>query len=47
MITTDNDYSYIEVFIQFLREIIEIIKDLFSGIDLTGKKEEEEPAAEG
>ena len=45
MITTDNDYSYIEVFIQFLREIIDIIKGLFKDLNLGGGKEEE-PAAE-
>lgn len=30
--TWDNDYAYIQVFIDFLEQIIEIIKNLFSGI---------------
>lgn len=44
-IRKDSDYSYIWIFIEFLKEIIKIIKDLFSGIDLSslfsgGAKEE-------
>lgn len=29
--TYDNDYAYIQVFIDFLKQIIEMIKALFSG----------------
>lgn len=29
--TWDNDYAYIQVFIDFLKQIIDIIKSLFSG----------------
>ena len=34
MITTDNDYSYIEVFINFLKEIIGMIQALFAGLNV-------------
>ena len=34
MITIDNDYSYIEVFIKFLREILAMIQKLVAGVDL-------------
>ncbi|MBR3596744.1 MAG: hypothetical protein IKL47_07195 [Clostridia bacterium] len=30
--TWDNDYAYIQVFIDFLKQIIEIIKSLFGGL---------------
>lgn len=42
--THDSDYAYIQVFIDFLKQIIEIIKNLFSG---SAKKEEDttEPTA--
>ncbi len=30
--TYDSDYAYIDLFIGFLQKIINIIKDLFSGI---------------
>lgn len=29
--TWDNDYAYIQVFIDFLKQILEMIKSLFSG----------------
>ncbi len=29
--TYDNDYAYIQVFIDFFKQIIDIIKNLFSG----------------
>ncbi len=32
----ESDYSYIQYFIIFLKEIIDIIKDLFSGLNLGG-----------
>lgn len=42
--THDSDYAYIDLFIGFLERIIEIIKNLFSGV---AKKEEDttEPTA--
>lgn len=40
--TWDNDYAYIQVFIDFLKQIIEIIKDLFSGMG--GSAAEDDPA---
>ena len=38
-IRKDSDYAYIWTFIEFLREIINIIKELFSGIDLSFLKD--------
>ena len=32
MVTNKDDYGYIATFIDFLRQIIEIIKDLFSSL---------------
>lgn len=40
--THDSDYGYINDFIDFLRQIIEIIMNLFKG----GAKEEDTEAAE-
>ncbi|MBQ3538167.1 MAG: hypothetical protein IJA39_06255 [Clostridia bacterium] len=40
--TYDNDYAYIQVFIDFLKQIIDMIKSLFSG----GAAKDDE-AAEG
>lgn len=37
--TLDSDYAYIQTFIDFLKQIIEIIKGLFSG---GAKKDETE-----
>ncbi len=37
-IDANHDYGYIGIFIGYLREIIEILKDLFSS--LGGKKED-------
>lgn len=37
--TWDNDYAYIQVFIDFLKQILEMIMGLFSG---GAKKEEAE-----
>lgn len=34
MITTDNDYSYIEVFIKFLKEIFAMIQKIFTNRDV-------------
>lgn len=31
-IDANHDYGYIQVFIDYLKEIIEILKELFSGI---------------
>lgn len=36
-IDANHDYGYIEIFIGYLREIIEILKDLFSSL---GKKDD-------
>lgn len=41
--TWDNDYAYIQVFIDFLRQILEMIKSIFSG---GTAKEEDENAGE-
>ena len=35
--THDSDYGYINTFIEFLRQIIDIIKDLFSGVSTKGE----------
>lgn len=43
--TWDNDYAYIQVFIDFLKEIIEIIKDLFSGISSSDDDKSDDEAA--
>lgn len=40
-LSTDSDYAYIGTFIMFLKMIIDIIKDLFSSINLGGEKKEE------
>ncbi len=40
--TYDNDYAYIQVFIDFFKQIIEVIMGLFSG----GSKKEEDTDAE-
>lgn len=40
----DNDYAYIQVFINFFKQIIEIIKDLFSG--MSAGSEDDDAAAE-
>lgn len=40
--TWDSDYAYIQVFIDFLKQIIDIIKGLFGGAS-----KEEEPKVEG
>lgn len=37
-IDANHDYGYIQVFIDYLKQIIEILKDLFSS--LGGKKED-------
>lgn len=37
--TWDNDYAYIQVFIDYLRQILEMIMNLFNG---GAKKEEAE-----
>ncbi len=42
-IDANHDYGYIQVFIDYLKEIIEILKDLFSGLT---KKEEAAPSSE-
>lgn len=39
--TWDSDYAYIQVFIDYLKQIIDIIKSLFSGAS-----KEEEPKVE-
>lgn len=44
--TWDNDYAYIQVFIEFLKEIIDIIKDLFSGISSSDDDKSDDAAAE-
>lgn len=44
-VSLNDDYGYIAVFIVYLEKIIDIIKGLFAGLDLGGKKEEEKPAA--
>lgn len=41
----DSDYGYIETFIQYLREIIEIIINLFKGIPTTKEDETTTAAA--
>ena len=40
--TFDSDYAYIQVFIDFLKQIIEMIMGLFSG----GAKKEEDTEAD-
>lgn len=40
----DNDYAYIQVFINFLKQIIEIIKGLFSG--MSAGSEDDDAATE-
>lgn len=42
--TWDNDYAYIQVFIDFLKQIIDIIKGLFSGVSGGAEAEGEENA---
>lgn len=44
-INKNNDYSYIEVFIQYLKELIAIIKDLFSAVGTKPEATTEAPAA--
>lgn len=39
-IDASSDYAYIAVFIVFLEKIIDIIKGLFSGINLGGGKDD-------
>ncbi len=41
--TWDSDYAYIQVFIDFLKQIIEMIKGLFSG---AAAPEEDDEAAD-
>ena len=40
--TYDNDYAYIQVFIDFFKQIIDIIKNLFSGMSAGGDAAEGE-----
>ena len=40
-LSIDSDYAYIGTFIMFLKMLIDMIKDLFSGINLGGEKKEE------
>lgn len=44
--TWDSDYAYIQVFIDFLKQIIDMIKELFSGMSSDDKAAEDETAAE-
>lgn len=37
--TWNSDYAYIQVFIDFLKQIIDIIKSLFSGISSDSSNE--------
>lgn len=46
MVTNKDDYGYIATFIDFLRQIIEIIKGLFSGLG-SSKPAEGEGEGEG
>ncbi len=39
--THDSDYGYINSFIEFLRQIIDIIKGLFSGLSTKDETEGE------
>ncbi len=43
--TWDNDYAYIQVFIDFLKQIIEMIKGLFSGSSTKTEEDNEEENA--
>ncbi len=44
--TWDSDYAYIQVFIDFLKQIIDMIKGLFSGASSDDEAAEDETAAE-
>ena len=46
-IDASSDYAYIAVFIVFLEKIIDIIKGLFSGINLGGSDKPADAPAEG
>lgn len=46
-IDASSDYAYIAVFIVFLEKIIDIIKNLFSGINLGGSDKPAADAGEG
>ncbi len=39
--TWDSDYAYIQVFIDFFKQIIDIIKGLFSGVAAPEEDKEE------
>ena len=41
--TYDNEYAYIQTFIDFLRQILEMIKEFFGGMG--SKKDSEETTA--
>lgn len=43
--TWDNDYAYIQVFIDFLKQIIDMIVSLFSGGSKKEEAEDESAAA--
>lgn len=43
--TWDNDYAYIQVFIDYLKQIIEMIMGLFSGGSKKEEAEDESAAA--
>lgn len=45
-LSVDSDYAYIGTFLAFLQILINMIKDLFSGLNLGGDKEEDDAAKE-
>lgn len=43
-LTYDNDYAYIQVFIDYLKQILDMIKDLFSGVSSKDDAAEDDAA---